>query len=156
MAIEKREISRVEQDHRDEIKILREAALTEIKDLLVSKTTTARLVDDKRAQLIAKDTVLTPELLESVPFEYIRDIQVGDEEVQDSLNKVVVRTGQLINNKRTFIQEKVKRLKEGDELAPGVIKMVKIFIAIKRKIQVGDKLAGRHGNKGVLSQSRTG
>ena len=152
LAIEKREISRVEQDHKDEIKILRDSALTEINHLLVGKTTTARLVDDKRAQLIAKDTVLTSELLESVPFEYLRDIQVGDEEIQDSLNKVVVRTGQLINNKRTFIAEKVKRLKEGDELAPGVIKMVKVFIAIKRKIQVGDKLAGRHGNKGVLSK----
>ena len=152
LAIEKREISRVEQDHKDEIKILREAALSEIKELLVGKTTTARLVDDKRAQLIAKDTLLAADVLESVPFEYIRDIQVGDEEIQESLNKVVVRTGQLINNKRAFIQEKVKRLKDGDELAPGVIKMVKIFIAIKRKIQVGDKLAGRHGNKGVLSK----
>ena len=152
LAIEKREIARIEQDHKDEIKILREAALTEINDLLIGKTTTARLVDDKRAQLIAKDITLTAEILEGVPFEYIRDIQVGDEEIQESLNKVVVRTGQLINNKRAFIQEKVKRLKEGDELAPGVIKMVKVFIAIKRKIQVGDKLAGRHGNKGVLSK----
>lgn len=152
LAIEKREIARVEQDHKDEIKIIRDAALVEIKDLLVGKKTTARLVDEKRNQLIAKETALTAEILDSVPFEYLRDIQVGDEDVQESLNKVVVRTGQLINNKRAFIQDKIKRLKEGDELAPGVIKMVKVFIAIKRKIQVGDKLAGRHGNKGVLSK----
>jgi DNA-directed RNA polymerase subunit beta len=151
-AIEKREIARVEQDHRDEIKIIKDAALNEIKELLVGKKTSARVVDDKRAQLIAKDTELTAEILESIPFEYLRDIQVGDESIQDSLNKAVVRTGQLINNKRAFIQDKIKRLKEGDELAPGVIKMVKVFIAIKRKIQVGDKLAGRHGNKGVLSR----
>ncbi|MDC0359024.1 hypothetical protein OAO01_09430, partial [Oligoflexia bacterium] len=64
----------------------------------------------------------------------------------------VVRSGQLMNNKRALLAEKIKRLKEGDELAPGVIKMVKVFVAIKRKIQVGDKLAGRHGNKGVLSK----
>jgi DNA-directed RNA polymerase subunit beta len=63
-----------------------------------------------------------------------------------------VRAGQRINNKRAVLAEKIKRLKEGDELAPGVIKMVKVFVAIKRKIQVGDKLAGRHGNKGVLSK----
>jgi DNA-directed RNA polymerase subunit beta len=151
-AIEKREIARIEQDHRDEIKIIRDATLAEVKELLIGKTTSARLVDDKRSQLIAKDTVVTEEILDSIPFEYLRDIQVGDESIQDSVNKAVVRTGQLINNKRAFIQEKIKRLKEGDELAPGVIKMVKVFIAIKRKIQVGDKLAGRHGNKGVLSR----
>jgi DNA-directed RNA polymerase subunit beta len=58
----------------------------------------------------------------------------------------------LINNKRAYLNEKIKRLKEGDELAPGIIKMVKVFVATKRKIQVGDKVAGRHGNKGVLSR----
>jgi len=152
LAIEKREIERIEQDQRDEIKIIRDAAITEIRELVVGKATTARLVDDKRQQLVAKDTVLTSEILESVPFEYLRDIQIGDESAQESLNRIVVRTGQLINNKRAFLNEKIKRLKEGDELAPGVIKMVKVFVAIKRKIQVGDKLAGRHGNKGVLSR----
>jgi DNA-directed RNA polymerase subunit beta len=91
-------------------------------------------------------------LLNSVSFEYLRDIQVGDEAIQSQINKVVVRTGQLINNKRAYLNEKIKRLKEGDELAPGIIKMVKVFVATKRKIQVGDKVAGRHGNKGVLSR----
>ncbi len=152
LAIEKREIARIEQDQRDEINIIRDAAIKEIRELLLDKTTTARLVDEKRNQLIAKGTVVTEELLQSVPFEYLRDVQVGEESVQESLNRVVVRTGQLINNKRAFLAEKIKRLKEGDELAPGVIKMVKVFVAIKRKIQVGDKLAGRHGNKGVLSR----
>ena len=152
LAIEKAEIARLEQDHRDEINILRDAALKEIKEQLVGKETTARLVDDKRAQIIAKGDKLTSEVLQSVPFEYLRDIQVGDESVQEKINQIVVRTGQLINNKRAVLQEKIKRLKEGDELAPGVIKMVKVFIAEKRKIQVGDKLAGRHGNKGVLSR----
>jgi DNA-directed RNA polymerase subunit beta len=152
LELEKRDIARLEQDQRDEIKILRDAAMNEILELLGGKTTTARLVDDKRAQLIAKDAVLTDELLNSVPFEYLRDIQVGEEGIQEQLNRVVVRTGQLINNKRAHLNEKIKRLKEGDELAPGIIKMVKVFIAIKRKIQVGDKVAGRHGNKGVLSR----
>ncbi len=152
LAIEKREIARLEQDQRDEIKIIRDAALKEIKEILVGKTTAARLVDEKRAQLIAKDTELTADVLETVPFEYLRDIQIGDEGSQENLNKIVVRTGQLINNKRALLAEKIKRLKEGDELAPGVIKMVKVFVATKRKIQVGDKLAGRHGNKGVLSR----
>ncbi|MBX7143348.1 MAG: DNA-directed RNA polymerase subunit beta [Oligoflexia bacterium] len=152
LAIEKREIARIEQDQRDEIKILRDAALKEVKELLVGKATSARLVDEKRNQLIAKGDMITDQALETIPFEYLRDIQIGDEAVQETVNRIVVRTGQLINNKRAFLNEKIKRLKEGDELAPGVIKMVKVFVAIKRKIQVGDKLAGRHGNKGVLSK----
>ncbi len=152
LAIEKREIARIEQDQRDEITILRGAAEKEIKELLTGKSTTARLVDEKRNQIIAKGDPLTEQLLQSVPFEYLRDIQVGDEAIQEKVNQIVVRTGQLINNKRAALQEKIARLKEGDELAPGVIKMVKVFVAIKRKIQVGDKMAGRHGNKGVLSR----
>jgi len=150
--LEKREIALLEQDQRDEINILRDAAMKEIVELLDGKTTTGRLIDDKRTELIGKDAVLTTELLNSVPFEYLRDIQVGDEKAQNQINKVVVRTGQLINNKRAYLNEKIKRLKEGDELAPGIIKMVKVFVATKRKIQVGDKVAGRHGNKGVLSR----
>ena len=150
--LEKREISLLELDQRDEINILRDAAMKEIIELLDGKTTTARLIDDKRSELIGKDVQLTTEVLNSVSFEYLRDIQVGDEAIQSQINKVVVRTGQLINNKRAYLNEKIKRLKEGDELAPGIIKMVKVFIATKRKIQVGDKVAGRHGNKGVLSR----
>jgi DNA-directed RNA polymerase subunit beta len=152
LAIEKREIARLEQDQKDEINIIRDAAINEIKELLSGKEIAARLVDDKRQQLVAKGTIITPELLESLPFEYLRDIQVGDEPAQETVSRIVVRAGQRINNKRAALSEKIKRLKEGDELAPGVIKMVKVFVAIKRKIQVGDKLAGRHGNKGVLSK----
>ena len=150
--LEKREIARLEQDQKDEIKILKDTALKGIVNTLVGRTTTARLVDDKRAELIGKGESLTVELLNGVPFEYLRDIQVGDETLQEQINKVVMSTGQLINNKRAHLNEKIKRLKEGDELAPGIIKMVKVFVASKRKIQVGDKVAGRHGNKGVLSR----
>ncbi len=152
LQIEKREIERLEGDHKDEIKILREAAMFEVSDLLIGKETTARLVNDKRVELVAKGTKITAETLKEIPFEFLRDVQVGNEKAQERLNQVVVRTGQLINNKRQQLKEKIARVKEGDELAPGVIKMVKVFIAQKRKIQVGDKLAGRHGNKGVLSR----
>jgi DNA-directed RNA polymerase subunit beta len=152
LAIEKREIARIEQDQKDEINILKDAAMKEIRKVLIGKTTTARLVDERRNQLIAKGTVITQEILEEIPFEYLRDIQVGEDAIQENLNKIVVRTGQLINNKKAYLAEKIRKLKEGDELAPGVIKMVKVFVAIKRKLQVGDKLAGRHGNKGVLSK----
>ena len=150
--LEKREIARLEQDQRDEINILKDAALKGIVQALKGRATTARLVDDKRNELVAKGVELTSEVVNGIPFEYLRDIQVGEETVQEQINKVVMSTGQLINNKRAHLNEKIKRLKEGDELAPGIIKMVKVFVASKRKIQVGDKVAGRHGNKGVLSR----
>ncbi len=151
LEIEKSEIAKLEQDQRDEIRILRDSALRQLVTMLEGKPTTARLVDESRRQLIAKGDILTRDLLESVPFEYLRDIQVGDEKIHGELNRIVVGTGQLINNKRAAISAKIKRLKKGDELPPGVIKMVKVFIAVKRRLQVGDKMAGRHGNKGVLS-----
>lgn len=152
LEIEKNEIAKLEHDQRDEIRLLRESALRQLTQLLEGKETTARLVDEGRKQLIPKGQVLDRSLLESIPFEYLRDIQVGDDKVHAELNRVVVGTGQLINNKRAAISSKIKRLKKGDELPPGVIKMVKVFVAVKRRLAVGDKFAGRHGNKGVLSR----
>lgn len=152
LELEKAEIARLEQNQRDEIRLLRDSALRQLNKLLVGKATTSRLVDEGRKQLIAKGTELTTELLENVPFEYLRDIQIGVPKVEEEVNRIVVGTGQLINNKRAAISAKVKRLKKGDELPPGVIKMVKIFVAVKRRLAVGDKMAGRHGNKGVLSR----
>lgn len=152
LELEKAEIARLEQNQRDEIRLLRDSALRQLVKLLKGKSTTARLVDEGRKQLIAKGTDLTEELLENVPFEYLRDIQVGDAKIEEEVNRIVVGTGQLINNKRSAISAKVKRLKKGDELPPGVIKMVKLFVAVKRRLAVGDKMAGRHGNKGVLSR----
>jgi DNA-directed RNA polymerase subunit beta len=152
LAIERREIQKLEQDQRDEIKIIRDTALKEVKELLVGKTTAVPVIDEHRRQLVARGVVVGEELIDAVPFEYLLSFDIGDATVRETINRIVVRTGQLINSKRAVLQEKIKRLMEGDELAPGVIKMVKVFIAIKRKLQVGDKLAGRHGNKGVLSR----
>jgi DNA-directed RNA polymerase subunit beta len=152
LQIEKKEIAKLEHDQRDEIRILREGAIKQIAEMLVGRETASRLVDEGRKQLIGKGEKVTLEVLSSIPFEYLRDIQVGDEAIHAELNRIVVGTGQLINNKRAALTAKIKRLKEGDELPPGVIKLVKIFIAVKRRLSVGDKMAGRHGNKGVLSR----
>jgi DNA-directed RNA polymerase subunit beta len=152
LAIEHRELQRVEQDHADEINVIRDTSIGEIKELLKDKRVAVGLVDEKRKEIISAGTIIKDGILDNIPFEYLRDIQVGDEEIQFKLNQIVVKVGQLIHAKRAILESKKKRIQEGDELSPGVIKMVKIYIAIKRKIQVGDKLAGRHGNKGVLSR----
>ncbi len=152
LELEQAEINKLEQDQRDEIRILRESAVRQLAVLLEGKITAGKLVDEGRKQLIAKGVEVTRELLDEVPFEYLRDLQVGDEALQNEVAQIVVSTGQLINNKRAAVSNKIKRLKKGDELPPGVIKMVKVFVAVKRRLQVGDKMAGRHGNKGVLSR----
>lgn len=151
LEIEKSEIAKLEQDQRDEIRILRDSAVMQLVDMLSGKETTGKLVDENKRQLIAKGEKLSKELIEEIPFEYLRDIQIGDEKLQEEISRIVVGTGQLINNKRASIGNKIKRLRKGDELPPGVIKLVKVFVAVKRRLQVGDKMAGRHGNKGVLS-----
>ncbi len=152
LEIEKAEIDKLEQNQRDEIRILRDTALKQLISILEGKETTAKVTDENKRPLMAKGEKITSELLNSIPFEYLRDIQIGNEKLEEELRRIVVSTGQLINNKRASIANKVKRLKKGDELPPGVIKMVKVFVAVKRRLQVGDKMAGRHGNKGVLSR----
>src|SRR5262245_32526203 len=95
---------------------------------------------------------MTSELLDQIPSNYWGDIKIGDEKVEDELSRVVEGMLEQVDAIKTQFNDKIERLKGGDELPPGVIKMVKVFVAIKRKLQVGDKMAGRHGNKGVLSR----
>src|SRR5690606_21971931 len=87
-----------------------------------------------------------------IPPTYWADIRIGDEKAEGELERACRAMRDQIERLQRVTQEKIARLQAGDELAPGVIKMVKIFVAIKRKLQVGDKMAVRHGNKGVLSR----
>jgi DNA-directed RNA polymerase subunit beta len=150
--IEDEEVTRLKKDQQDEQRIIRETTLRKIKKLLVGKTTVARLADDTRKVLLPKGHEITLEDLEEVPGTQWGEIKIGDERVEED----VARLGEAMQEQMSLIrmafQERIERLKGGDELPPGVIKMVKVFVAIKRKLQVGDKMAGRHGNKGVLSR----
>ena len=151
-AIEDDEVNKLRKDQQDEIRIIRESAHKKVIRLLEGKITSARLTDDARKILLNKGVEITAELLEQVPSNYWGDIKVGDEKVEDELSRVVDGMQEQVDVIKMFFNDKIDRLKGGDELPPGVIKMVKVFVAIKRKLQVGDKMAGRHGNKGVLSR----
>jgi DNA-directed RNA polymerase subunit beta len=108
-------------------------------------------VDDKGNQLLKKGDALDDALLDTVPQRYWGEITVeGD--VQDLVRKVIENFEEQRELVKLLFGEKIGRLKKGDELPPGVIKMVKVYVAIKRKLAVGDKMAGRHGNKGVVSR----
>jgi len=150
--IEDEEIARLKKDQQDEQRIIRDTTLKKVRKLLVGKSTATRLTDDSRKVLLPKGHEITAADLEEIPAAQWGDIKVGDEKVDEELGRVVEAMQEQLSLIRMVFQEKMERLKGGDELPPGVIKMVKVFVAIKRKLQVGDKMAGRHGNKGVLSR----
>ncbi len=151
-AIEEEEVVKLRKDQQDEIRIIRESAGRKMLALLGGKTTTARLTDDTRKVLLNKGVEISAEMLTQIPSNYWGDIKVGEERTEDELSRLVEGMQEQIDVLRVTSNEKIERLKGGDELPPGVIKLVKVFVAIKRKLQVGDKMAGRHGNKGVLSR----
>ncbi|MBN1655145.1 MAG: DNA-directed RNA polymerase subunit beta [Deltaproteobacteria bacterium] len=148
--IESYERSKYEKDMADEQKILRDAAYDRIALVLIGNKTGSKLVDDIGKELLDKGSEITREVLSRVPRKYWGAIDVGEHNEQtkvilDDLNRKLTAVEELF-------QEKIVKLSKGDELPPGVIRMVKVYIAIKRKLQVGDKMAGRHGNKGVVSR----
>ena len=150
--IEDEEISRLKKDQREEIRILQDGALKRLKKLLVGRRTASRLSDDNRKVLLNKGKEITEEDLEEIPMAYWGEIRVDNESVETELKRVVESATEQVDLIKMVFQDKIDKLKSGDELPPGVIKMVKVFVAIKRKLQVGDKMAGRHGNKGVISR----
>ncbi len=150
--IEEDEVARLTKDQQDEIRIIKDSTLKKVKKLLVGRTASVRLHDDSRRVLLAKGAEIKAEELDQIPATYWGDIKVENEKIEDELSRAVDAMREQIELIKNVFQEKIDRLKSGDELPPGVIKMVKVFVAIKRKLQVGDKMAGRHGNKGVLSR----
>ncbi|MHB8420342.1 MAG: DNA-directed RNA polymerase subunit beta [Myxococcales bacterium] len=154
--IESTEEAKLLKDQNDEIKILKDSAYKKIRKLLVGKETAAKLVDDKGKTLLNKGESLTDAMLDEVPERYWGEIAVGGQGSPGSIEEKVSRVLKNFNDQKELVRllfgEKISRLKKGDELPPGVIKMVKVYVAIKRKLAVGDKMAGRHGNKGVVSR----
>ncbi|HTN72099.1 MAG TPA: DNA-directed RNA polymerase subunit beta, partial [Methylomirabilota bacterium] len=150
--IEDEEITHLRKDQHDEVRILQEGALRRLKKLLAGRRLAARIADDGRKVLLNKGQELTEEDIDHLPMPYWGEIRVDNESVETELNRIVESTTEQVNLIKDVFEDKIDKLKGGDELPPGVIKMVKVFVAIKRKLQVGDKMAGRHGNKGVISR----
>jgi DNA-directed RNA polymerase subunit beta len=149
--IESQEEDKLLKDQNDEIKILQDSAYKRVRSLLKGKEVSAKLIDDKGHQLLKKGDILEDALLDQVPQRYWGEIAVGGS-VEDKVRKIIESFEEQKELVKLVFGEKISRLKKGDELPPGVIKMVKVYVAIKRKLAVGDKMAGRHGNKGVVSR----
>src|SRR5215831_16209205 len=152
LAIETAEEEKMRKNLADEIRILEEERNKRIYELLEGRKLESDLIF--RARTVAvKGAKLTREMLEGMDIGALKRIEVsGARDVATEIKDLEQRTERQIAILEHLYQEKIDKIKKGDELAPGVIKMVKVFIAMKRKLSVGDKMAGRHGNKGVIAR----
>ena len=126
-----------------------------IAHMLTSQTLRTDLYDEHgRDKLLKKGTVITSEILETLPYEAVirARVQSDDPRLEEDLRQVEERTERQVETIRQLFEEKKDKIRRGDELPPGVIKLVKVYVAMKRKLSVGDKMAGRHGNKGVIAR----
>ncbi|TKD49902.1 DNA-directed RNA polymerase subunit beta [Sphingomonas baiyangensis] len=146
MAIEREEIERLKKDSDDERGILNRATWSRLRDMLVGQTATAV------PKGLKKGAVIDEELLESVERHEWWKFAVADDAVQANLEGVKAQYDEAAKKITDKFHDRREKLERGDELPPGVLKMIKVFVAVKRKLQPGDKMAGRHGNKGVISR----
>ena len=151
--IEEEDAARIEKDFYDEIKIIEDERDRKIRDVLLGKTATMDIQDRQSGTtLLAKGMEFTPNVLGQLPSRTLLDVSLVDSEVvRGRLRDIAEVAQEQIHVLRSMLEEKIAKLRRGDELPPGVIKMVKVYVAMKRKLSVGDKMAGRHGNKGVVS-----
>ncbi|MBW2610381.1 MAG: DNA-directed RNA polymerase subunit beta [Deltaproteobacteria bacterium] len=151
--IQDREKARLEKDKADEIDIIERGVRGRLKELLVGKKLKTDLRDGSTGKAILKKKTINGEDVDSISIENWSgaDIQASMDLIE-KMESIVERCTQRLTKIRTLFDDKIEGLQRGDELPPGVIKMVKVYVAVKRKLSVGDKMAGRHGNKGVLSR----
>ena len=153
--IENAQIERLQMNLQDEIRILSDERLKRLCQLLEGQELVADLVNERtQKKVLSKKTVLTREALASLKPVDLKRMKVKDqaEDLAERIQEVEDMTSRQIEVLKKITDEKVAKLKKGDELPPGVIKMVKVYVAMKRKLSVGDKMAGRHGNKGVIAR----
>ena len=146
LAIERAEIERLAKDRDDERAILERSFQQRLKDLLLG-----RKIEGGPKAVTAGGKV-TEELLETLTAGQMAQIVVGNDKIMQDIEALKTQFEESIARLQARFENKVEKLQRGDDLPPGVMKMIKVFIAVKRKLQPGDKMAGRHGNKGVVSR----
>ena len=154
-AIEQEELDMMEKNLQDEIRILHDEVKKRVLGMLQGQELRADLYDEHgRERLLRKGTALTPEVLQTLPYEAIVRVKIAtdDPRLEEDLRELEERTERQVEVIRNQFEEKKEKVRRGDELPPGVIKLVKVYVAMKRKLSVGDKMAGRHGNKGVIAR----
>ncbi len=150
--IEQMTISRMEKDIKDQVRILNEERNKKISDLLTDQPVTAAVKARTGENLLSEGDKVTRPALERLTRQEILRLPLKNRRLLDTVENVYRKTDSHVEVLYKVNEERIQLLQKGDELPPGVIKLVKVYVAMKRKLQVGDKMAGRHGNKGVISR----
>jgi DNA-directed RNA polymerase subunit beta len=151
--IDDAEAAILEKYMEDELNSLKKAVKNRLADLMADKKAGADISVKKGSVLLKKGQVIKRELIEGLPLSTIKRVDFTGRKKAEKDIALLLEGYE--NQKKTAAEKyeaRIKRIRKGDDLAPGVIKMVKIYVATKRKLAVGDKMAGRHGNKGVVSR----
>ncbi len=146
LAIERAEVERLAKDRDDEKAIQERAFLNRLREALIGQ------VAGSGFKGLKAGTAIDAEVLAEHPRGAWRNIVVQDDSVMANIELLKREFDAAVKRLQDRFESKVEKLQRGDELLPGVMKMVKVFVAVKRKLQPGDKMAGRHGNKGVVSR----
>lgn len=149
--IEDEEIGALEKDRDDELAVIEEVVHAQLSELLVGKKVYAPLKKGKKI-LISSGSTLDADALANIPVQQIEGIVLKDPNITQQIHDLLERYRDQRELCRLAFEQQISRYEKGDDLPPGVIKMVKVYVAMKRKLSVGDKMAGRHGNKGVVSR----
>ena len=151
--IKSAEEERLLQDREDEVRIIQEQTLRQALKKIGGKKLVSKFSDPKGKHIIKKDTEVNEELLRELPMEFWAKLPLELEpEDEMELTNLVDKTLDQIDLVDKLVQSKIERLYKEEDLPPGVLKIVRVYVAIKRQLSVGDKMAGRHGNKGVVSR----
>src|SRR3954451_22649056 len=154
-AIEATQVAKLEKNLSDEIRILTDERLKRLENILGGKEVQADLHDERtNKRLLTKGVILDRDTIERISTRNLKRIKYNDKDprVNEQIDEIEEMTSRQIDVLKKIVNEKKEKLQKGDELPPGVIKLVKVYIAMKRKLSVGDKMAGRHGNKGVIAR----
>ena len=146
MAIERTEIERLAKDRDDEKAIIERSFFARLKGLLMGH----KVASGPRS--VKAGTKITQQVLDELTSVQMRAIAITNDKSMGDIEALKKTFDEGVDRLQKRFEDKVEKLQRGDELPPGVMKMVKVFVAVKRKLQPGDKMAGRHGNKGVISR----
>jgi DNA-directed RNA polymerase subunit beta len=149
--IEDEEIAALEKDRDDELTVIEDVVRGELKPLLLGEKAQSTLKKGKKI-LITKGAKFDEETLDLVPLAQLEGLVLKDPKLTERVHELLERYRDQGELTRMVFEQQVSRYAKGDDLPPGVIKLVKVYVAMKRKLSVGDKMAGRHGNKGVVSR----
>ena len=153
-AIEAEELEMMEKNLQDEIRILHDEVKKRLAPMVRGRELVADLYDEYGLEsLLPAGTTLTDKVILDLPYPDLARAQIDvDDQQHQELQELEARTERQVEVIRQRFEEKKEKVRRGDELPPGVIKLVKVYVAMKRKLSVGDKMAGRHGNKGVIAR----